>query len=183
MATENERKYVLFNEPYVLYQIATKANKILTIEQAYLHFNNIWNIRIRKTFGVHYDTPIYHYTFKQKIKNRIIELEQSIDERDYNDLLTIAKQILYKTRYVIPVGIFNWEIDFFYDFKHTTPYFVMAEIELPEGTTNPPTIPDFIYNNLLYEVQKNNNDFSSLKLSQIDYALAKYDELIKENNE
>lgn len=179
MPTENELKYVLTNEPMVLQQIAKIAKKILSIEQAYIQSGSGWNFRIRKTFGVHYSEPIYHATYKHKINGRVVELQLMIDERDYFDLLSVASNILYKTRYVIPIGAFNWEVDFFYDYKHTAPYFVLAEIELPEKITKPPFIPSFIQENLLFAVPIDNNEYSSKKLSSIKYALKKYGELIR----
>lgn len=179
MPTENELKYVLINEPSVLHQIAKQAKRILSLEQAYIQSGNDWSFRVRKTYGVHHTNPVYHATYKHKINNRVIELQAAIEERDYFDLISVASSILYKTRYVIPVGSLYWEVDFFYDYKHTSPYFVLAEIELPEKVSRPPSIPLFIQENLLAARPVDNVEYSSEKLSSIEYALKKYGELIR----
>ncbi len=176
MPTENERKYVLLNEPNVIQTIAKRSERILAIEQAWLD----GGLRIRKIFGQHYPDPIYKATFKQRIPKRLIEIETDIDERDYFDLLPLCSIVLQKTRYVIPMGALNWEVDLFYDRKRSNRYFVMAEIELPEGVINPPSIPNFISDNLLYEVPVDNMEFTSKKLEDIEYAIELYNELFEE---
>lgn len=181
MPTENERKFILINEPAVVYKISKKAQKLLAIEQAWIHNGNDWNIRIRKIFGPSYPDPIYKATYKQQVPKRLIEIETEIDERDYQDLLLLSDSVLHKTRYIIPVGSLKWEIDLFYDKRRTNLYFVMAEIELPEGVERPTTIPDIISENLLFEVPIWNNEFSSIKLQNIEYAISRYNELLEEN--
>ena len=181
MPTENERKYVLLIEPNVQQLIAKKANRLLAIEQGWIHHGEGWNIRVRKTFGPHYPDPRYQATFKQDVPSRLIEIETDIDERDYYDLLKLSDSVLQKTRYVIPVGVLKWEIDFFYDSKRSNLYFVMAEVELPEGILNPPSIPDFISDHLLFEVPSDNTKFSSRKLQNIEYAIGeKYNQLFED---
>lgn len=177
MPTENERKYVLLNEPIVLSDIARQSTRILSIEQAYIQNGNGWTFRIRKTFGIHYDEPIYHATYKHKINGRVVEIETSIDERDYDDLHSQSIAMLNKTRYVIPAGSLKWEIDFFYDVKRSNVYFVLAEVELPEKVSNPPYIPDIIQQYLLFAVPEDNNKFSSAKLTDMNYAIQKYNEI------
>ena len=172
MPTENERKYILLNEPSVIHSIAKKAQKILAIEQAWLHNGKGWNLRIRKTFGPHFSEPKFYLTYKQNTDKRLIEIETEIEERDYYDLLKLSSNTtLQKTRYVIPVGVLKWEIDLFYDKKRTIPYFVMAEVELPEGTKTPKIIPNFVLDNLVLEVPIGNNQYSSRKLQDIEYAI------------
>ncbi len=183
MPTENERKYVLINEPVVLSDIARQAKRILSIEQAYIQSGEKWNFRIRKTFGVHYDEPIYHATYKHKIDSRVVEIQTALDERDYDDLSSQAFIIFNKTRYVIPAGSLKWEIDFFYDIKRSNVYFVLAEIELPEKVSRPPYIPDIIREHLLFEVPEDNNKFSSVKLADMDYAIREYNILIGGDHE
>lgn len=184
MPTENERKYVLVNEPFVLDTIAKQAKKILTIEQAYIQSGKHWNFRVRKTFGIHYDDPIYHATYKHKIDGRVIEIQTKLDERDYRDLSkeTIST-IVHKTRYVIPAGALKWEVDFFYASKRTQPYFVLAEIELPERVSRPPLIPNFISDHLILAVSEDDGRFSSKKLADSVYAIERYNELIGELND
>ncbi len=183
MPTENERKYVLVNEPIVLSNIAQQAKRILSIEQAYIQSGDEWNFRVRKTFGVHYDEPIYHATYKHKINERVVELQIALDERDYDDLLSQAFIVFNKTRYVIPAGSLKWEIDFFYDTRRSNVYFVLAEVELPERVSRPPHIPDIIQEHLLFEVPEDNNEFSSVKLADMNYAITKYDELIGDGDD
>ena len=180
MPTENERKYVLINEPFVLNEIAKRAKKILSIEQVYIQSGKGWNFRVRKTFGIHYDDPVYHATYKHKVGGRVIEIQTKLDERDYKDLSkqTISA-IVHKTRYVIPIGSLKWEIDFFYIARKTEPYFVLAEIELPEGVARPPSVPNFISDHLILAVPEDDNRFTSKKLADMAYAIKRYDELIE----
>ena len=183
MPTENERKYVLINDPVIVYELSIKAQKILALEQAWLQNDpkeNRWAVRIRKTFGAHYTDPEYTFTYKQHVEKRLIEIETVIEERDYYDLFRSVDIVLHKTRYVIPVGGFKWEIDLFYDRKRTNLYFIMAEIELPEGAKQPKDIPDFITENLLFEVPIGNKGFSSLELQNMDYATKLYNSLLEE---
>ena len=87
-------------------------------------------------------------------------------------------------RHNIPYGQFTWEIDFFYEDENILPYFVMAEVELPENLSAPPYIPDFIKENLLYEVPVNDNRFYNVKLRDIEYTKKIYQELLNGvNNE
>ena len=176
MPTENERKFVLINEPNVVQEIAKRADRLLAIEQAWLSSG----FRIRKIFGPHYEDPIYKATFKHRVPKRLIEIETEIDERDYFDLLPICDNVLQKTRYVIPMGALKREVDLFYDKKRSNLYFVMAEIELPEGIINPPTIPNFISDNLLFAVPEDNVEYTSRKLQDIEYAIGKYNKLFEE---
>lgn len=180
MPTENERKYVLLNEPAVIDRVAKKAQKIYAIEQAWVQYGKGWNLRIRKKFGPILSEPKFYLTYKQNTNKRLIEIENEIEERDYYDLLKLTDSILQKTRYVIPIGALNWEVDLFFDSKRSNVYFVMAEIELPEGTHKPKAVPDFVLDNLLFEVPIDNNQFTSRKLQDIEYAVGLYNSIIEE---
>jgi len=182
MPTENERKYVLYNDPAVIHEIAKKAQKLLAIEQAWPHNGPKWSVRIRKVSGPHFSNPQYFMTYKRKVSQRLIEIETVIEERDYYDILNSSdtnKTILQKTRYIIPSGALKWEVDLFYNQKRTEIYFVMAEIELPEGVMAPVSVPDFIKTNLLFEVPYDNTSFTSRKLQDIEYASSSYNKLME----
>lgn len=152
---ENERKYVLSIETNENL-IAEIAGKILKIEQGYLG-----NARIRKSVN---HKEKYYITFKQNFRDKIIEIEDRISEEDYEELATEASSWTRKTRYYIG----GWEVDFFkYNAKN---YFIMAEIELPDGVNEPYGIPSFITTNLTFVVPRNDSSFSSKKLSDPTYA-------------
>ena len=124
----------------------------------------------------------YLSTIKLKKKNRLIELNQEIDERDYDDIVNEASSILYKYRYEIyDDHRQKWEVDFFQDPRNNTFYFTMAELEVPEGVTSIEYIPPFIQDHVLFYVpQDQNNEYSSKKLENVKYADKLRNKLMKE---
>jgi hypothetical protein len=115
----------------------------------------------------------YVMTVKTRVKaDRVVEIEKSISEEDFDEMRSQASGWVTKTRYV--VGL--WEIDFFKNEKDET-YFIMAEIELPDGVKKPSKVPALVTENLLYEVPIEDVRFSSKKLSDIDYARKLLDEI------
>lgn len=69
---------------------------------------------------------------------------------------------LSKDRYIYEEDGLKWEIDFFKNGEDL--YFVMAEIELPEGHVRPTKIPSLLKQHLLYEVPLTDDRFSNRKL-------------------
>lgn len=186
MVTENERKYVLYCDRTIIEQIKPKVSKIIDQQQAFLKEGSGWVLRIRKSniiYRLSDDGPIqdpkYTMTFKQKTNNRQIEIEQDLDERDYLDLFETRVGLVYKRRHVIVEGLHEWEIDAYtLNQGDENPYFILAEVELDEDAISPKFMPNFITDNLLYEVGVNERGFSSKKLRDPSYARKLYDNLL-----
>lgn len=169
MPVENERKFVLKLDTSEK-DFAKLASRIDEIEQIYLVFGEGRSVRIRKTSCGTCRT--YEMTFKQDVDGKTVEIETKIDKKDYDLLSKGALLKLCKTRYKIK----NWDVDFF---KDGSIYFVQAEIEMPENQENPDAVPDFIKNNLVYTVKKDDRRFSSKKLGDVKYARRLMDSLMK----
>src|SRR5690606_16181326 len=103
---------------------------------------------------------------------RVIEIEKKISEADYKELVPGAFGWLTKTRYIVD----SWDVDFFKYGVET--YFVMAEIEMPDGMAEPSKLPDFVVGNLVYQVPREDCRFSSKKLSDLQYAKALLEEIV-----
>lgn len=110
----------------------------------------------------------YQVATKAKTKKRVVEVEQTIDRRDFEDLWNIAKIKLTKTRYDLYFGEAKWEIDYFR--KNKKIYFALAEHEMPEGFLKPDFIPQPIKKHILLAVPINNSGYSSRRLASISYA-------------
>ncbi len=180
MPTEHEYKYVLSmetNEEYF-----KKHCKIhYTIQQGYLAFSNGMSCRVRSIIesGGRWRRK-WFLTFKQKVGDRVIEVEKRLDHRDGEDLWSVCVGRLKKDRYVIKDndGI-EWEVDFFKNFfKNGNLYFVLAEVELEEGS---PRIepPLFITLHLLYEVPLTDDRFSNKRLGDVEYATSMYQKIVQ----
>src|SRR5581483_11864739 len=122
-----------------------------------------------------------HYlTLKSNVNNRVVEIENQIEERDFNDLWTQCMNKLEKIRYVITDKCGQkWEIDFFKDHNGSN-YFCLAELEMPEGQKTPLFVPKFIRENLIFEVPLTDCRFASKLLADIRYSNDLY-KLFKES--
>lgn len=143
------------------------------IRQGYLVFSKGVSLRIRETFANNDHRPKFELTFKQKVGNRVIEIEKSIDHRDFNDLWEVSINKLEKTRYDVMHEQYHWEVDVFKDHDHET-YIIVAEHEMPEGDLSPKSIPAIINDNLLYAVPLDDDRFSSKKLANLKYSKKLY---------
>jgi CYTH domain-containing protein len=169
MPTENERKYVLDPACEKLFADVKKVR----IRQGYIN-GKMPRLRATQRSGgdaVVFGEYAYVFCYKQKVGNRLIEIETEIDRRDFDDLWTLTKRRLIKTRYILDHPDFNrWEVDFFKDNKGKT-YFAMAEYEMPEGQSKPGSFPPIIWDHLLHLVPRKHNDlFSSSLLASPSYA-------------
>lgn len=183
MGTENERKFVLYNTDDVANHIISIAHKKLDLRQGYLIGTTAKQVRIRETVRDK-KQPKHEMTVKFKTTERLVEIETKIDKRDYDDLAMMVTSWLSKTRYIINDNGYKWEVDLFFNRVTQSRYFIMAEVEIPESDKAPSTIPDFISDNLLYEVpQHNNSTYSSKKLSDPVYASKTYQHLLDLMNE
>jgi CYTH domain-containing protein len=175
MPTENERKFVI--DLGCEEEIAGLASKKYLIAQGYMVTTKGITVRARKRFDYrskdknHFQ---YYFTLKANAGGRCVEIEDRINERDFNDLWSICRNKLEKIRYVVThrrtrKPTLDWELDFFKDHRNET-YFALAEIELPEGKEAPDVIPDFVKNNLLFEVPLTDNRFGNKLLGDARYA-------------
>lgn len=174
MPTENELKYVLkLGCEDEFKNLVTKKKDIKHILQGYLVASKGMSLRIRKAIS---NKTVCTLTYKQKVANRVVEIEKKIDYRDFSDLWHMALNKIEKIRYVIPIRDYLWEIDFFKDHHHKT-YFAQAEVEMVEGLEKPDSIPCFINDNLVYSVPRSDGRFASKRLSHVKYAKDLYNSL------
>lgn len=174
MPTEHEFKYVLKLETDEMF-CAEHSIKHYIIQQGYLAFSKGMTCRVRSSrLGI--GAEKWFLTFKQKVNGRVIEVEKRLDNRDGNDLWSVCVGKLKKHRYVIKDDDeYEWEVDFF---KKGDLYFVLAEVELAEGSPRI-ALPDFIKANLLYEVPLTDDRFSNKRLGDIEYATSMYQKIVQ----
>lgn len=171
MPTENEKKFVLKIDCED--NIKQASYDALKIQQGYLIASKGISLRVRKIW---YSPPKFYLTFKSSTNSRVIEIEKKIDERDFNDLWMQSLNRLEKIRYLVGHAEDLWEVDFFKTANDET-YFALAEFEMPEGQLAPEVMPDFIKDNLIYEVDLTDNRFSSKLLADVRYATNIYKEI------
>lgn len=173
MPTEHEYKYLVSMD--LAGRTGTdfltkKAKEIQQIKQGYLNFSKGTSTRVRCITN---DKENWSFTYKQKVGERVIEIEKKkLDNRDGQDLWSVCIGKLEKTRYVVEDNGLKWEIDFFKNGDKV--YFVLAEIELPEGAPRPESVPNFLKDRVLYEVGLEDDRFSSKRLSDVEFATNLY---------
>ena len=146
------------------------AKEKQSIKQGYLSFSKGTSTRVRCiTDGA---KQKWSLTFKQKVGDRVVEIEKKIDDRDGQDLWSVCIGKLEKDRYVVKDNNITWEVDFFKNGDQV--YFVLAEVELPEGAPRPEKVPKFLEPYLLYEVGLEDDRFSSKRLSDVEFATNLY---------
>lgn len=171
MPTENERKFVLRLDlsADVINKVARTSYQI---QQGYLMASKGMSLRLRSSLEQNGEQR-YFMTYKcSSPAGRVVEIEKKIDRRDFIDLWPQCMNKLLKDRYEV-ASQHLWEVDFFKDHNEQT-YFVMAEVELPEGTTKPTTIPKLLSDNLVYEVGLTDCRFASKLLGDVRYAKETY---------
>lgn len=178
MPTENERKYVL----KLALNPITFSDRVRTayeIQQGYLMASKGMSLRLRSSMETDMDmSKRFFMTYKCSTNGRVVEIEKKIDRRDFDDLWPQCMNKLIKMRYEYAHQQLVWEIDFFADHNGHN-YFVMAEIELPEGVVQPPSLPRIISDNLVFEVPLTDCRFASKLLGDVRYAKELYEGLKK----
>lgn len=177
MPTEHEFKYVISLEmasDFDHLSLMKMAKEHQHIKQGYLAFSKGMTTRIRSIDNG--ETKKWFLTFKQKVDNRVIEIEKKVDERDGQDLWSICVGKLKKDRYVIENKGITWEVDFFR--KGHNLYFILAEVELPEGSKRPNTVPDFLRDYIIYEVPLTDDRFSNKRLAEVEFASNLYQQIL-----
>lgn len=186
MPTEHEFKYVLsldflneFDES-ILRKTSTGWTEI---NQGYVAVAEGTATRIRQARTVaprHYgNSEVDHWTltFKHTVNSRVIEIEKELDSRDGQDLWSACTRRVCKTRYYFPDGDHTWELDLFKTDQNV--YFILAEVELPEGSSRPTLMPSFLSKYMIYEVDLTDNQFSNKKLGDVEYAAELYKKIKK----
>jgi len=179
--TELEYKYAIsldIAKKYDNEQLSLMSVNVQYIKQGYLAFSKGMTLRVRHSICL--KNKQWYLTYKQKISNRVVEIEKKIDDRDGKDLWSACVGRLTKNRYVVNYHKHTWEIDFFYRDNHL--YFVQAEVELKEGSNKPQEIPKFLREFLLYEVPLTDDRFSNKRLSDVEFASRLYKSLVEKKN-
>ena len=164
MPTENERKWVIALDSEKAF---SEIARPLHIWQGYPSAVRGMTVRVRRVKDGEKET--YVFTYKNNTGTRVIEIEQEIDKRDYDDLWNQSLVRMEKVRYKYAAPYKGWEVDFFKDHKDKT-YFAMAECEMPEGQKEPDKMPKLVKNNLIFAVPANDERFSSKLLADPRYA-------------
>jgi CYTH domain-containing protein len=170
MPVENELKFVVKRD--IEWDLFQSDWLEASIHQGYLNLNP--TIRIRSVACYQKCEIAYFFTFKQLIEDDIIEIECEISHKEFTKLWPSALNTVYKTRYYKDIEDEHWTVDCLIDVSQ--PYFVMAEVEMPEGRVSPLHMPSIVKNNLLYAVEKNNKAYSNSTLSNVDIASRLYKE-------
>lgn len=179
MAIENERKYILLpqNDLQFMMDMEMKGGNVFAITQAYLKGGaRIRSKRNKFDTGHAYQDETgsvvsvppkmdQKFTYKQRVGDKLIEIETDISSDDYEALFSVSRDQIVKTRVEVDNNGEKWEIDFFYDTLNANLYLIMAEIEMPDGQDAPNSLPDFISDNLLYAVPRDDRRFDNSNLS------------------
>lgn len=185
MPTEHEYKYVLSKD--ILKQepaLSMASHEIQHIKQGYLAFSKGMTLRVRcitKGSSDGNEKKKWYMTLKQKVGERVIEIETKISDRDGKDLWSSCVGRLTKDRYVVPYNYHIWEVDFF--LKGGQLYFVQAEVELDEGDDRPKEMPPLLKKHLIYEVPLTDDRFSNKRLTDVDYTHRLYKSLTEKQGE
>jgi len=171
MPTEHEFKFVLNLEGED--EIAAACDKWEPIRQGYLYVAKGVSHRVRAS-GT--SKPKYTMTFKKNTKGRTVEVETDLDARDFNDLWPDTIQRLHKVRHYLRHRHWVYEIDSFKDYLNRT-YFLMAELEMPEGHKPPENLPAVLTKHLLLRVPLTSCQFASKLIADPRYATDLYQRL------
>ena len=185
MPTENERKYVLRLDCEKEIDFCNFKLQKFYLHQGYLAFSKGMTLRLRSSQEI-IDNNLQEIKrklcYKQKVNNRVVEIEKKLDKRDFDDLWVNCLNKVQKIRYSINLGKYLWDIDFFKN-HHNETYFVMAECEMPENCIEPKFIPDIIQKHLIFSVPMDSDDYSTKRLACASHAKKVYKKLINEKEE
>lgn len=161
---ENELKYVLQTEARKA--VEKKCGKPMYLRQGYLP----GKARIRskaKTPGS--KKSKFYFTYKLPVEDVLFEIEKEITAHEFEMLWPHTTKRLNKLRYMWMDGEVQWDIDFFLNDDDSI-YFAMAEAEMPETMREPPSIPDFLNEILVYAVpRERTKEFTSQKVAEPEY--------------
>lgn len=174
MPVEHEYKYVLDMTILRDNQVWHVPHNICEIQQGYISPETV-NLRVRKK--TQYFRTEWYLTLKQKVDGCTMELEFDIDSRDGEGLWKICGRKLTKCRHTFQDAqngstLFGWEVDVFFT-ADRWPYFVMAEVEMPENAP-PPPLPEWLRKYVLYQVPLTDDRFSNKMMCDVQYATELY---------
>jgi CYTH domain-containing protein len=171
MPTEFEYKYVL-HQDLQEEDVEKACIEKKEIVQGWLFDDKGLCLRIRKSKTN--DTTAWFMTMKchHPGSGRTIEIENSLDSRDGEDLFGECRYFLVKNRYVVKHDGLKWEVDFL-KYENET-YFTLAEIELPENSPRPSSFPDCIKEQMLYQVPMGDMRFNNTLLRNVVYTQRLY---------
>ena len=160
MPIENERKFVLEDDGALERTLAVRPGVTRSyLRQTYLDSSGL---RIR---SVESGGRTHHiFSYKQPVDDQMVEIETEIAPVDFERLWTVRRETLQKARYSWNEGRFHWDIDFFKTDDGRT-YFALAEVEMPEGDTQPPPPPAVLAPHVLLLAPRNDPRFSSKRLA------------------
>lgn len=151
---EIERRFLIKDYPID----QTKDIVALKIQQTYLDDTGEWSIRARHTTQERTDGELLNkttLTMKRKIGHGTrIELEEIVDHRLYNDILSLTGAHLQKTRIPIPYGTHTIELDIFHNPELQG--LMIAEIEL-ESINDQIIIPEWFGREITGEDEYSNH--------------------------
>lgn len=169
---ENELKYVLRIALYDQVQIGMcpelEGIPEKMISQSYLTGGG----RVRSTSGPQYLGEVLTFNYKHDLPSgESEEFEMEIDAETYERVCDVD-HTLTKARYTYPIDqLCFWDVDFFINPANGMIYFAMAECEMPAGMDAPDVLPDFIRDNLIYAVPRDESSvYSSRKVADVVYA-------------
>ena len=179
MPTEHEYKYVISSKLLNEFSesiLGSLANKVYLIQQGYLCQGKGVSCRIRSLTDVATKRTKWFMTFKQKVDDRVIEVEKKVSIRDGKDLWKVAINKLNKTRHVFVHENNQWELDLFK--ADVDVYFILAEVELDEGKSRPKKMPVFMKKYLLLEVDLDDDRFANKYLGDQEYVKNLYQDVL-----
>lgn len=180
---ENKLKYVLQVALYDQVQLGMcpelEGIPEKMISQSYLAGGG----RVRSTSGPQYLGEMLTFNYKHDLQSgETEEFEMEIDAETYERVCDVD-HTLTKARYTYPIDqLCFWDVDFFINPANGLIYFAMAECEMPAGMTASDVLPDFIRDNLIYAVPRDESSvYSSRKVADVDYATEQLKVLINRN--
>lgn len=151
MATEIERKFLLASDAW-----RSQIKQSTRIAQGYLATDPTVRVRVRGAEGF--------LTIKGKSTDGIsrAEFEYPIPAADALELLKLCPNVLDKTRHLIDLHGFTWEVD---EFHGENAGLIVAELELPAVDT-PYARPDWLGTEVTGDVRYYNSVLSQTPYSR-----------------
>lgn len=160
MPIENERKFVLDDDGSLEDRLAREPGVTRTLlRQAYLDASGL---RIRAIESA--DAIQYIFSYKRPVDGQMVEIETALAPIDFERLWTLRRETLRKVRYSWKDRPFHWDVDFFKAAGDRT-YFALAEVEMPEKDTVPPSVPARLKPHLVGLVTLGDPRFTSKRLA------------------
>ena len=125
------------------------------------------------------EKSFYEFNYKEQlVDGGNFEIEKEISKDDYDIALTVSTSSFVKNRLTFKTKSHKWEVDFFMN-EHDNVYFVLMECEVDDGIKpNIDELPEFIKNSIVYSVDLDDNDFTSKKLGNVEYAEDLYNKVL-----